>query len=247
MSTSAISIFGREFGAEVTKSRRMPEFAIPTLVLPVVFYGLFGILLAKNATAAPYLLATFGVFAALGPSLFGFGIGIATEREEGTLALKAVSPMPAIVYPLAKLAMTVLFVAIVLAMIYALGVFGGGVSFTPAQWAGLASVHLLSVVPFSLIGIFLGYMVKSQGAIAFANVLFFPLAVLGGLWMPITVFPAFLQDFAQALPSFHLAELALIAGGLRAPDHVWIHVAVSIAWTVVLAGLVAWAVRRESD
>ncbi len=247
MSTSVLSIFGREFSSEVTKSRRMPEFAIPTLVLPVVFYGLFGIVLARNAEAAPYLLATFGVFAALGPSLFGFGIGIATEREEGTLALKAVSPMPAIVYPMAKLAMTVLFVAIVLVMIYALGVFGGGVSFTPGQWAGLLAVHLASVVPFSLLGIFLGYMVNAQGAIAMANVLFFPLAVLGGLWMPLFVFPAIMQAFAQVLPSYHLAQMALIAGGIVPADDLMLHIAVTLGWTLVLAVAVAWAVRRETD
>jgi ABC-2 type transport system permease protein len=247
MNVSTLSIFTREFGAEMTKSRRMPEFAIPTVVLPVVFYALFGVVLAKDAQAAPYLLATFGVFAALGPSLFGFGIGIATEREEGTLALKSVSPMPAYVYPLAKLAMTVAFVALVLAMVYAVGIFAGGVTFTPAQWAGLLAVHLASVVPFSLLGIFLGYTLKSQGAIAFANVLFFPLAVLGGLWMPIFVFPAFMQGVAQVLPSYHLAQLALIAGGIQPPVDVWLHIAAIGAWTIVLAGLVAWAVRREAD
>ena len=244
---SALAILGREFSAELAKSIRMPEFALPTLVLPVVFYALFGIMLAKEATAAPYLLATFGVFAALGPSLFGFGIGIATEREEGTLALKSVSPMPAFIYPVAKLAMTFVFVALVLAAIYALGVFAGGASFTPREWAGLFVVHMLSVVPFSLIGIFLGYTLKSQGAIAFGNILFFPLAVLGGLWMPIFVFPPILQAIAQALPSYHLAQLALIAGGMQTPDQFWLHIAVTAAWTLVLAIAVAWAVRREGD
>lgn len=247
MSVSTAAIFRREFGAEITKSRRMPEFAIPTLVLPVVFYALFGIMLAKGDNAAPYLLATFGIFAALGPSLFGFGIGIATEREEGTLALKSVSPMPAYVYPLAKLAMTFAFVMIVDLAIYAIGVFAGGVSFTLAQWAGLFGVHLLAVVPFSLIGIFLGYTVKAQGAIAVANILFFPLAVLGGLWMPIFVFPAFLQGIAQVLPSYHLAQMAIIAGGMQDAGPFWIHLAVTLAWTLVLAVAVAWAVRREQD
>lgn len=244
---SSLAILGREFSAEIVKSRRMPEFAIPTLVLPVVFYGLFGIMLARDATAAPYLLATFGIFAALGPSLFGFGIGVATEREEGTLALKSVSPMPAYVYPIAKLLMTFVFVALVLAMIYALGVFGGGVSFTPGEWAGLLAVHLFAVVPFSLMGLLLGYTVKAQGAIAIANILFFPLAVLGGLWMPIFVFPAFLQGIAQVLPSYHLAQMAIIAGGMQDAGPFWIHLAVTLAWTVVLALAVAWAVRREQD
>lgn len=244
---SALAILGREFRAEVTKSRRMPEFALPTLLLPVVFYGLFGIMLSQGPGAAPYLMATFGVFAALGPSLFGFGIGVATEREEGTLALKSVSPMPAFVYPASKLLMTIVFVLIVNAMIYALGVFAGGVSFTPTQWAGLFAVHLFAVIPFSLMGLFLGYTLKAQGAVAFANVLFFPLAVLGGLWMPISVFPSFLQAIAQIMPSFHIGEMALIAGGLRAPDAFWLHAGVTLGWTVALAAAVAWAIRRQQD
>ncbi len=247
MSTSNLAIFGREFGAEIAKSRRMPEFAIPTLVLPVVFYALFGIMLAKEATAAPYMIATFGVFAALGPSLFGFGVGVATEREEGVFALKSVSPMPAFIYPLAKLAMTFVFVALVVAMIYAIGVFAGGVAFTPAQWAGLFAVHMLSVLPFSLLGLFLGYTAKAQGAIAFANILFFPLAVLGGLWMPIFVFPAFLQTLAQILPSYHLAQMALIAGGMQDSGPFLTHLAITLSWTLALAVAVAWAVRREQD
>jgi len=244
---SALAILGREFSAEITKSCRMPEFAIPTLVLPAVFYGLFGIMLAKGDTAASYLMATFGVFAALGPSLFGFGIGIATEREEGTLALKAVSPMPAFVYPAAKLMMTFVFVAIVDLMIYALGIFGGGVSFTPVQWAGLFAVHMLAVLPFSLIGLFLGYMVKAQGAVAFANILFFPLAVLGGLWMPIFVFPSILQAVAQVMPSYHLGQMALIAGGMGEAADFWLHLAVTLGWTSFLVLAVAWAVRRQQD
>ncbi len=65
--------------------------------------------------------------------------------------------------------------------------------------------------------------------------------------MPITIFPAILQNVAQIMPSYHLAELALIAGGLRAPDQFWVHVAVTGLWTLVLAFAVAWAVRRESD
>ncbi len=244
---TALAILGREFRAELTKSRRMPEFALPTLVLPVVFYALFGITLANSASVAPYLLATFGVFAALGPSLFGFGIGVATEREEGTLALKSVSPMPAFVYPIAKLLMTFVFVALVVVAIYALGVFAGGASFTPGQWAGLFAIHMLAVVPFSLMGLFLGYTVKAQGAVAFANLLFFPLAILGGLWMPIFTFPEFLQTIALALPSYHIAQMALIAGGMAAPGAFLTHLAVTLGWTLALAIAVAWAVRRQQD
>ncbi|BCW89734.1 hypothetical protein sos41_29010 [Alphaproteobacteria bacterium SO-S41] len=244
---TATAILAREWGAEIKKSARQPAFALPTVLMPVVFYTLFGITLARGDNAASYLLATFGVFAALGPSVFGFGISIATEREQGLLALKAVSPMPGFVYPVSKLLMTFVFVAIVLAMIYAVGIFAGGVSLSPRAWAAMIAVHLVSVVPFSLIGITLGYLMTSQVAIAIANIVFFLLAILGGLWMPVFTFPGFMQTMAWALPSFHLAQLALIAQGMVKADFLWAHIGAIAAWTLVLTGLVAWAVRRARD
>ena len=48
------------------------------------------------------------------------------------------------------------------------------------------------------------------------DVAIFALAILGGLWMPVTVFPGFMQTIAWGLPSFHLGQLALGASG-RAP------------------------------
>lgn len=244
---TALAILGREFKAELTKASRMPEFAFPTIVLPIMFFALFGLALARGPNVAPYLLATYGIFAAIGPAVFGFGIGIATEREEGTLALKAVSPMPAFVYPLSKLMMTIVFVAFVDLCIYALGTFAGGASFTMTQWGGIVLVHLAAILPFSLIGLFLGYTLKSQAAIAIGNIVFFALCILGGLWIPLSSFPGFLQTMAWALPSFHLAQLALIEAGMQTAENFWLHIAAAGAWTLVLAGLVFWAVRRETD
>ncbi len=49
----------------------MPEFAIPTLILPVMFFTLFGVIIPGSRDNAVYLLSTFGVFAVMGPALFG--------------------------------------------------------------------------------------------------------------------------------------------------------------------------------
>ena len=244
---TATAILARECRAEVLKSARLPAFALPTIVLPVVFYSLFGIALANNPKAASYLLATFGIFAAIGPSIFGFGIGVATEREQGLLALKAVSPMPGFVYPLAKLAMTFIFVAIVLVLIYAIAIFGAGVDLPLRTWVAMASIHLASVLPLSLIGLSLGYLMSSQSAIATANIIFFGLSILGGLWMPATSFPPLMQTISWLTPTFHLAQLALIAEGLTAPKFVWLHAAAIAGWSLALAALTAWAVRRRPE
>jgi DNA-binding CsgD family transcriptional regulator len=75
-----------EARAELVRSFRMPESALPTLLLALAFYGLFGVALARPGSGtAAYLLATYGVFAAMGPALFGFGAGVGYERERAVL------------------------------------------------------------------------------------------------------------------------------------------------------------------
>lgn len=132
MSASAMKAFINETGAEILKSLRAPEFLIPTLIMPSAFYSLFGVAMPGDPQRAPYLLATYGVFAVMGPSIFGFGVGVATERDRGWLQLKRAAPAPAVSYIGAKLISTLIFAAIALAPLYAIGGFAGGAEFTRA-------------------------------------------------------------------------------------------------------------------
>src|SRR3954452_16475929 len=101
---------------EFLRVLRTPAFAVPTLLFPPMFYLLFGLILNRdNANAAHYLFATYSVFGVMAPGLFGFGVGVAIERERGWLALKRVAPMPPGAYLLAKMAMAALFALIIYA------------------------------------------------------------------------------------------------------------------------------------
>jgi len=201
--------FAKETAAEILKALRAPEFILPTLLLPCGFYALFGIVLAGSGATAPYLLATYGVFAVMGPSIFGFGVGVATERELGWLQLKRTMPSPMYNYVVAKLITTVIFSAFALLPIYLMAGFLGGVELPRSTWVELFALHLVASVPFVLIGLGIGFTLSSGGAVAVANILFIGLAILGGLWMPIATFPGFMKTLAQFTPSFHLGELAL--------------------------------------
>ena len=143
-----------ETGAEILKTIRAPEFIVPTLVFPAAFYGLFGVVLAGGGTGnAAYLLATYGIFAVMGPSIFGFGISVANERERGWLDLKRAAPAPAASYILAKVITTLIFASLAVAMVHAIAGFGAGVALPRATWGALLGVHILSTLPFILNGL----------------------------------------------------------------------------------------------
>lgn len=240
----APSVYARESWAEIIKSARMPQFIIPTIALPPAFYALFALAMGQgSAEVATRTLATFGVFAVMGPALFGFGANIAVERENGQLELKRLSPMPAGAQIVAKLAATTVFSMVSFAMLYALGL-AGGVALGAGQWAMLVTVHTLAILPFALIGLGIGYRLGQKGAVAVANIVFLAMAVLGGLWMPIAVLPEVMQAFAWTLPSYHLGEIALMAVGQREAANLWLH-AGPLALITLAAALFAWTGERQ--
>lgn len=240
----APAVYARESWAEIVKSARMPQFIIPTIALPPAFYALFALAMGQgSAEVATRTLATFGVFAVMGPALFGFGANIAAERESGQLELKRLSPMPAGAQIAAKVAATAVFSLVAFALLYALGI-AGGVSLSVSQWVKLVGVHTLAIIPFALIGLGIGYRLGQKGAIAVANIVFLAMAVLGGLWMPIAVLPEAMQTIAWALPSYHLGEIALMAAGQREAANLWLH-AGPLALITLAAALFAWTGERQ--
>ena len=234
-----------EISAELKKLVRAPEFIAPTLVLPVVFYTMFAVVLPGSNQNAPYLLATFGVFAVMGPALFGFGAGVAAERERGWLKLKRAVPAPAFNYIAAKTVATLLMALISLSLVYAVAGFVAGVELERGVWASLLAIHALAALPFVFTGLTLGFVLGTNGAVAAANLIFLALSLLGGLWIPIIVFPQAMQSIAWALPSFHIAEIALAASGAPGERPVLLHLIILTAMTTGLALTATFAWLRQ--
>ncbi|RZA31595.1 MAG: ABC transporter permease, partial [Lysobacteraceae bacterium] len=123
-----LALYLREAKYEFLRVLRTPAFSVPTLVFAPMFYLLFGVLLNRgSAGAASYLMATYSVFGVIGPGLFGFGVGLAMDRERGLLTLKRVQPVPALAPLLARMGMAMLFAACIGVILLALGMTLGGV------------------------------------------------------------------------------------------------------------------------
>jgi len=227
-------IWRREAVAEVRRSLRLPQFLAPTVLTPAAFYGLFTLAVAKSPSPAfaAATLAGYGVFAAAGPALFGFGAGVAMEREQGLIELKRVSPMPAGAYLAAKLAASLVATGLALVLIYALAVVAG-VRLPAATWLALAAWHLASCVPFALIGFGFGMRMSGKGAVAVANALFLGCSVLGGLWIPSAVLPGWMQALGEAVPSYHLGQIARVLVGADTIGSRAGHVLAVLAMTVM--------------
>ncbi len=240
-------IYLREAGHEFLSLLRMPAFALPTLAFPAVFYAIFALMLPgqwPGHTKAIYLLATYGTFGIIGPALFGLGVGVAIEREKGWLDLKRASPMPIGAYFFGKMAMSMMFALVVLLILSALSLAAGKVIAFDA-WLRLIAVLIVGTLPFCAMGLFIGTLAKGSGAAAIVNLVYLPMALLSGLWMPLFAFPDIVEMLAALWPAYHLAQIALgVAGEVEGVPYI-LHAITLILFTVLFATLAAKNLRSD--
>lgn len=242
-------IFWLEAKYAFLQALRLPVYSVSTIVFPMMFYILFGLMFesgeAGGVSGAAYLLATYGAFGVIGASLFGFGVGIASERGQGWLRLKRASAMPPLAYFTAKIFVALAFSAIVILGLFSLGIIAGGVKLPFTTWLLLFSTLLLGALPFCAMGLMFGYALAPNAAPAVLNLVYLPMAFFSGLWMPIQILPEFVQNIAPAFPPYHYAQLALQTIGASDNQSSWLHVAVLLGFTLLFLALAAFFYRRD--
>ena len=245
------SLYAKEAKYELNTKTRIPIYAISTVVFPLMFYVLFGIVLGHDnpvnrGETATYVLATMGCFGVMAVALFGFGVSLAMERGQGWLQVKRASPMPISAYFLAKLFAAVVFSTVIMLLLLTVGILFGGVHLLFATAAKLVGILVAGSIPFSAMGLAIGYFAKPNSAPAVVNLVYLPMSFCSGLWIPLFLLPHGLQVLATFLPPFHLAQLALNTVGLAPnPTPSWGHVEALVAFTLICLGVAAWGYRRD--
>jgi ABC-2 type transport system permease protein len=226
---------------ECVRTLRMPAFAAPFLVLPVALYLFFGVVLfggSKDPNAPNFFLTAFSVFGVMGPAMFGFGVFVATEREQGLLKLKRALPAPPGAYLLAKMLMALLFSVLVMITMTIAALTLGHVKLGFSQLFSLAAINILGSLPFCALGLFLGTRTSAKSSAAFVNLLYFPMIYLSGFFFPL---PKSIHWIQYASPAYYLDRLALGAVGLPSSGGAALDVAVLLGVTILLG---TSAVRR---
>ena len=245
-----IALYAKEAKYEILKYLRIPIFSLSTTLFPVMFYVLFGIVMVpggpRRAETATYLLATMACYGVMGVAMFSFGVGIAMERGQGWLQVKRASPMPLPAYFLAKIANALVFALAISLVLLAVGEAFGGVRLGFFTAVKLIAILVAGSIPFSAMGLALGYFAKPNSAPALVNLVYLPMSFCSGLWIPIFLLPHVLQKVALVLPPYHMSQLALNAIGVNPhPTAAWGHLQALIGVTLLFLGLAAWGYWRD--
>lgn len=241
---SSMNLYYKEARYDLLSIMRTPGFVLPALAFPLMFYLFFGVFFRAGA-GADYLLVTYSCFGIMGPAMFNFAAGIASDRAHGWLTLKQLSPMPFSAYLLAKLSTSLVFSVCILILLFSAATMFGDVRLHSTQWLLLAAVMLAGSVPFALLGLLLGLSLSDKAAPGVVNLIYLPMAFLSGLWLPLFLFPGWLQQLAWLWPSFHLSQLGLKVIAQDQGNSVLAHLGVLTLLTAVLATICARLFRRR--
>lgn len=209
-----LTLYVKEAKYEFLKYLRLPIYSLSTVLFPIMFYVLFGLMMNRQGsintmTVCTYLLATYGTFGVMGASLFANGAGVAAERGLGWMQVKKASPMPPFANFVAKFVVAMIFSSIIELGMITLGVLFGGVHLAFATAVKLLATLVVGSLPFSAMGLAIGYFAGPNSAPAVVNMIYLPMSFLSGLWMPLNMLPKVLQRIAVGLPPYHLAQAAL--------------------------------------
>jgi ABC-2 type transport system permease protein len=219
---------------------RYPSFSVPTMLFPTVLFLAWG---SRTGMPPNLALASYAAFAVLGVAFFQFGVGIAAERASPWQLFLRTLPVAAAVRFAARTASALVFALGSCALLAAVAVATTSVALSARDWLAFAGALLFGAVPFSLLGIAIGYWLTPRGALPVANILFLSLAYLGGLLAGARDLPSELGGLSELLPTRLWGELLAASVGLgswRPANALGL-----AAYGGAFAVLAAWGYRRD--
>jgi ABC-2 type transport system permease protein len=233
---------------EVRRLIREPRLFLFTILMPVLSYVVFtGVGDGRGTVEGIAVPAAMMVGIAAYGAVIGVlsvGVGVSHERTLGWLRQLRLTPLP----PARVVAVKALLASVTaIPSVVAVGIAGyleHGVHLPAARWVAMVLLMWVGTVPFALLGLALGYAAPPQLAQSVSFLFFFVLSALGGLLIPVAVFPRGLQHLAHALPTNRYAELGWKAAGGLAPSGGGL--AILVGWTALFGVLAAMAYRRST-
>lgn len=217
-------------------------FMVFTLAMPVGMYLLFSMMFGDQSEGQVrgMIMVNMAAYGGLGAAVTA-GTQIQEDQRNGFLRQLIVAGLS----PRSFLVGSVMAAsAVIIPALLAVGLVGlaTGVEAAPGAFLATLAVLWIGLLPTILVGIVLGMVLKGGAAMAGGVVTMMVMAIFGGLWMPLEMFPDWMQAVGHAIPTYWISSLggwALYGGELPVTGLLVIG-----AWTLALALLCSVSMSR---
>lgn len=204
------------FKTEMKVTFRKKLYLFISIFLPVAFYLLFTSLLdlpadAKDKFYKEYMYS-MTVFSLMNFCLLSFPLDMIEERNNGWFKHLMSTPLKPIHYYLVKVLKTMSQFLVAIIIIFTVAHFFKDVNMDFTKWLLSGITLWLGGSLFLTLGLIFAQFNDIQKASSVANLLNLAMAIVGGLWFPISTFPSWMQTISKIMPTYHLKQIALDFG-----------------------------------
>ncbi|MEU2351240.1 ABC transporter permease [Modestobacter sp. NPDC049651] len=235
---------------EIRRMLRNRRTLVFTLLMPPLFFLLFGGLsdayqhdTAGRGNVSAYLMISFAVYGSMIANTAA-GASVAVERALGWSRQLRLTPLNPLAYMATKVATAMVMGAISVAIVFAVGAVSGAVQLPTWAWVVSGVVAWLCAVVFAAFGLFIGYLVPSENVMQLLGPALALLALMGGIFVPLSTLSQTLQDLASYTPAYGVGVLARAA---LVDDGVDLGAVLNVVvWTALFAAGAIWRFRRDT-
>lgn len=235
---------------EILRAVRNRKFMFFSVIYPSVLF----LLIAGSADDSPlpgmkidmalYYMVAMAAFGAMTAVLLGNSEKIAKEREQGWVRQLRLTPLPGRGYVIAKIAAAATVSLPSILLVFVVAAVAKDVRLAAWQWAAVALCTWAGSFVFAALGVAIGYLVSGDAVRPVTMILYFGLALMGGLWMPMSVLPSWVQDISEWIPTHAYAALGRAVEVGDAP-HLK-DAGILVVYLLLFTGAAAWLYRKDT-
>jgi ABC-2 type transport system permease protein len=234
---------------EVRRLTRNRRTVIIAIVVPVVFFLLFGLnkaydsLPKGNGNVAASVMISLALYGAVLATSFG-GAMVSIERAQGWSRQLRLTPLSPVAYIVIKVLTALVLGFCSVAAVYITGIVTHKASMPVGIWIATGLAVWIGSLLFAAFGLFLGYLLPAENVLQLLGLILALLSFAGGLFIPISQFAQAVQDIAKWTPLYGLNQLVqtpLLGNGVD-----WTWVVNVLAWLAIFAGGAIWRMRRDT-
>ena len=212
--------------------------------MPLAFYLLFSGIYQMEM---PYSYRVFMMISMTASSLLSFNVfalpyNLTADKHNNWRRFLHHSPVSVVQYYLVKALRFALLYSLAIGVVFGFGGLVRQITLPAGDYFMVILILLIGMIPFSFIGALISYLPSEETISMVGNIAFMAMSLLGGLWMPLMLFPQWMQNLAKWIPSYHLMQI--IQNWYTDRIWAWDSILVLIGYGLFFLALIALVQRK---
>lgn len=177
-------------------------------------------------------------------SFFSFPIMLTEDKNNHWLVYIQHSSLFKYQYYISKIIRILLYFTCSILVTFLVSALVRDVTLSPTRWIGSVILLLFSSCLFLSIGLLISQISSEQLMTIVANIVFLGLAIIGGSWMPITMFPTWVQSISKVTPMYYVNQLLITFA--QKSTILWKPFCIILSYAIILL-IVALVIQKKKE